>query len=141
MDVRTMSDDDIIANLDSLKAQMEALKCLTNDLNNELVDRHAHTAAKVFEQEAKQCGEVTFILPNGLKFKASIDKTVKWDSKELENISSTMDWPTIQELFNIEFSIGELKYRGITDAELKARIDKARITKYGKLKITCTGKM
>ena len=84
----------------------------------------------------KLSGDITFETEAG-KFKASISKTVKWDSTKLQGIAANMPWQEVVSFFKIEFSVPEANYKSAQSLrpDLAALLDEARSTKYGELTI------
>lgn len=104
-------------------------------INAEITSRLSDTAAKLFEKSEKTAGDVTFETPDGGKFKASISKTVSWDSGQLQSIARQLPYEQVELLFDIKFAVPEAKYKALTDPALKAKLDEARTVKYGELSI------
>jgi hypothetical protein len=105
-------------------------------LQEELALRLTPEAAQMFAAAGKDAGDITFTTHGGLKFKASVSKTVKWDGAKLQAIAAEMEWPAVQRLFKIDFGVAESTYKAIIDDGLRAKLDDARTTKLGDLKIT-----
>lgn len=98
--------------------------------------------SEILADDAKQrfgdklSGDITFENEAG-KFKASIGKTVKWDSAKLQSIAANMPWPEVVSFFKIDFSVPESNYKSAQTLrpELAGLLDEARSTKYGELTI------
>lgn len=105
-------------------------------LQEEISFRLSPEAAQLFAAAGKDAGDVTFTTHGGLKFKASVSKTVKWDNAKLQAIAATMEWPVAQRLFKIDFAVPEATFKAILDDELRKKLEDARTTKLGDLKIT-----
>lgn len=110
------------------------------ELEAELTDRLSGEVAQIMVQMGKSHGELTLSITNQqtgevMKFKANISKTVKWDSKRLQEIAGTMDWEKAEKLFDIKFSVQEKTYNAIFDEQLLAQINEARTVKYGEVAV------
>lgn len=104
-------------------------------LQNELCERVSSEARQLFAAAGKQAGDVTFTTADGVKLKASISKTVKWDNAQLQAIASSMDWAMAQRVFDISFKVPESTFKAIPDPKLVAKLEAARTVKYGDLTI------
>lgn len=123
---------DAITNAESRKARASAELVL---LHAEIEDRFREQANAMFSAAGKNSGDLTITTASGMKFKASISKTVKWDSTKLREIASTMEWPVVQRLFKMDFSVPEATFKAIPDEALLAKITDARTVQYGSLTI------
>lgn len=103
-------------------------------LLDELRSRVESEAAALFAAGGKQAGDITF-MADGVKLKASISKTVKWDNDKLQAIAASMDWSMAQRVFDISFKVPEATFKAIPDPELVAKLEAARTVKYGELSI------
>lgn len=112
----------------------EAAKAEAKLVQDEITARLQPAATSMFVRQKKHSGDVTFEA-DGVTLKASISKTVKWDSPKLMAIASTMDWDTAQRVFDISFSVPERTFTAIPDPELIAKLQDARTVKYGELNI------
>lgn len=125
---------DAIAHAEAAKANADTmLKILLDDLRS----RVESEAAALFQAGGKQAGDITFIA-DGVKLKASISKTVKWDNDKLQAIASGMEWAVAQRIFDISFKVPEATFKAIPDPELVAKLEAARTVKYGELSIKPT---
>lgn len=95
-----------------------------------------HQARNAFQAAGKVAGDIT-LLTNAGKVKASISKSVKWDSTKLQAIASSMSWAEAQGVFKIDFSVPEANYKAAQTMrpELAAKLLDAREVKYGDLKL------
>lgn len=116
------------------KQRMAAIKGEIEQLEDELFNRLQSDADALFQAAGKNSGDVTFER-DGLKFKASIGKSVSWDGAKLQEIAASMDWPTVQRIFKIDFGMAEATFKAIPDEALRARIEEARTVKLGALTI------
>lgn len=116
-----------IAPLQTVVAGLEEL------INKALFD----DAMQSYKNENKLSGDLTLLTDAG-KIKASISKTVKWDSKKLQAIASTMSWAEAQGVFKIDFTVPEANYTAAQNLkpELAEKLLDARTVKYGDLKLT-----
>lgn len=102
-------------------------------INKQLLD----VAMQSFKNQDKLDGDLTLLTDAG-KIKASISKTVKWDSAKLKTIASTMSWEEANGLFKIDFSVPEANYKAAQSLkpELAQQLQDARTVKRGDLKLT-----
>ena len=116
-------------------SRISGQKARIQKIDEIIVERLAEQAKNAMS--AKTHGDVTLETPAG-KFKASIDKTVKWDSTKLQNLAATLPWEKVIGIFKIDFSVPEAKYNALKDIEpmLAEKVEDARTVKYGDLKIT-----
>lgn len=122
---------DAIAEAELAKANADTtLKLLLDTLRS----RVESEAAALFAADGKQAGDITF-MADGVKLKASISKTVKWDNDKLQSIAAGMDWSMAQRVFDISFKVPEATFKAIPDPELVAKLEAARTVKYGELSI------
>lgn len=120
-----------IANLISRQA---ALKQAAEEAQDELASRVSNEAAALFAKAGKTSGDITFEA-DGVKLKASVSKSVKWDNAKLQAVAASMDWDTAQRIFKISFDVPEATFKAIPDPELVAKLTEARTVKYGELTI------
>lgn len=103
-------------------------------IQGEITRRLSDDAKALFAKADKASGDVTFETDDG-KFKASIGKSVKWDSGQLQAIARQLPWEQVELLFDITFAVPEARYKALVDPALKAKLDDARTVKYGELSI------
>jgi len=109
------------------------ISALNEAIHNSLLD----TAKKAFLAGNKSAGDVTMTVDGAGKFKASISKTVKWDSAKLQGIAAGMSWNEANSVFKIDFSVSEANYKAAQTMkpELAEKLLAARSVKYGDLRI------
>lgn len=95
-----------------------------------------HQARNAFQAAGKIAGDITLTTEAG-KVKASISKSVKWDTSKLQAIASSMSWAEARGVFKIDFSVPEANYKAAQTMrpELAAKLLDAREVKYGDLKL------
>jgi hypothetical protein len=108
------------------------------DMEAELGRRQELTAAEILQAAGKETGTLAFS-HGGMKFKAERAKKVTWDSDKLKAIAQGMPWEMAQRLFDIEFRVPENTYKAIHSPELIAKLDEARTTKTGDLRVVFVG--
>lgn len=121
-------------------ADMQKLKNLLAYIDEQIAKKV--DLVKIFDDADKTYGEVTQTV-DGFKVKAEISKTVKWDSDLLVAAARNLPWAEANNLFDIEFSMGEKKYQELAvkasnDPASKALMDAvnaARTLKFGPPKI------
>jgi len=117
-----------------LAGRQAALKQCFEEAQDELASRVSNEAAALFAKADKTSGDVTFEA-DGVKLKASVSKSVKWDNAQLQAIAAGMDWDTAQRIFKISFEVPEATFKAIPDPELVAKLEAARTVKYGDMTI------
>lgn len=115
-------------NIDASKRKIE-------ELNGELRRRFENLLKDALNQQDKQHGQHTFEV-DGFKLTGEIRSTVKWDSRKLEDIASSMPWHEAQRLFKIDFSVPEKTFHTISDQKLLGLLVEARTVKYSEPKVT-----
>lgn len=130
-----MPDEKLAAAIIEGRGLLSDLKQTLSIFEDELSKRQTNNAKAVLDGEGKQYGTTTFTFGK-LKLKAEAKKSVSWDSDKLKAIAGSLPWPVVERMFDIEFSIPERVYSGIVDQELLDKIDAARTTKYGDMKVT-----
>lgn len=133
--IKQMQAVEVVNRLAVLEASLANIKMEIALAKDTLTNMYADAADSLFKLQDKQSGDITFVDQN-LKLKASISKTIKWDSAKLRAIASVLDWPTVEKLFDIEFSVPEARFNALTDDKLRAQLVDARTVKYGALTIT-----
>lgn len=113
---------------DELSAQMANLSKAVAAIDAEIASRYVPAFMDLLKQQGKDAGSITFVR-DGFKMKGEVRKSVKWDSAKLHQIAAGMDWPTVQRLFKIEFSVAEATYKALLDDELRRKLDEARTVK------------
>lgn len=136
VDVRTLPLSKLCEHIAELEAGKASITAQIAALQEELGFRLSPEAAQLFAAAGKDAGDVTFTTHGGLKFKASVSKTVKWDGEKLKAIAATMEWPAVQRLFKVDFAVPEATFKAILDDDLRKKLEDARTTKLGDLKIT-----
>lgn len=129
--------DDAKARLSVAVSEMQPLQDEVNKLQEAISDALSDTAATLFANEGKNAGDITINIDGAGKFKASISKSVKWDSAKLQNIAASMPWNEAVGLFKIDFSVPEANFKAAQSMkpELAEKLIEARTVKYGDLKI------
>lgn len=120
--------------LSQLKEKEARVKAEIQLVNDEIANRVSNEAAALFQAQEKTSGDVTFVV-DGIKLKASVSKTVKWDDEKLKAIASDMPWEIAHRVFDISFKVPEATFKAIPDPELVARLTEARTVKYGEMTI------
>lgn len=129
--------DDAKAKYAVAVSAMQPLQDEINQISEAIHDSLSDTAAKLFSESGKPAGDVTMTIDGAGKFKASISKTVKWDSTKLQNIAASMPWNEAVGLFKIDFTVPEENFKAAQTMkpELAEKLLDARTVKYGDLKI------
>jgi hypothetical protein len=112
-------------------------KSIVEQINAELLSRYEKGFKEEFERAGKTEGELTRKF-DGISITMAIKPKIKWDNKKLENVAANLPWETVSNLFKIEFSITETKYKSISDPKLKDAIMDARTVEHTAPKITFT---
>jgi hypothetical protein len=133
-ELSALTDADIVGHITHAKRRMAIARDEIAYFETELTARYAGAKEAYFQDRLS--GDHSFTGTSGLRLKASISKTVKWDSEKLKAIAAKMPWDLANEVFEIEFSVPEARYQNMTDAALKHTLTGARTTKYGDLKVT-----
>jgi len=120
------------------RAALAAAKGRLDELETAFTAALVGEAAAEFNEAGKSEGDITF-RANGVKVKATVPKTVKWDSAKLQAIAAEMPWSTVERLFDIKFGMKESTYKAIPDEALLAKVNEARTTKVGELKVSFIG--
>lgn len=115
-------------------------KMALEKLETAMQERQAATATHLLADTGKPDGSLTFTR-DGMKFKAEISKTVKWDNAKLQAVASTMPWTTVERLFDIKFSVPELKFKSIIDEDLLTKLTDARTTTRSPVKVSFIGRV
>ena len=117
---------------------IEDRKAILQQIDDKISDALSDIAYKAMEAAGKTSGDVTITPFDGLRFKASVSKTVKYDSAKLQALAATLPWQKTTQLFKIDFSVPEENYKALQKLEpdLAAKIEEARTVKYGAMKIT-----
>jgi hypothetical protein len=105
---------------------------------DEINRRVSPTATNGLQHQGKDYGTITFE-SGGLKFRGTARKEVKWNSESLRAIAASLPWSRVVELFKIEFSVPEKSYAAVIDPDLLAKLDAARTTKIGAMKVSYVG--
>lgn len=118
-------------------ASIEERKAILQQIDDKISDVLSDIAYKAMEAAGKNSGDVTITPFDGLRFKASVSKTVKYDTEKLMRLASTMPGQKVTQLFKIDFSVSEESYKALQkfEPELAAKIEEARTVKYGAMKI------
>lgn len=133
-DISKLSVSELNAILGNLKESEATIKERIKAVTDELASRVSNEAAALFQAQGKTSGDVTFVV-DGVKLKASVSKTVKWDSDKLKDIASTMPWEAAHRIFDIDLKVPEATFKAIPDPELVAKLEEARTVKYGEMTI------
>jgi len=102
-----------------------AQKAMVEHITQVITERHAPRMALEMELAGKQHGEISREI-DGVKLTYCVDKKVKWDSKQLQALASSLPWSTVERVFKIKFEVPEPTYKALTDDTLRAKIDEAR---------------
>lgn len=115
-----------------IKPLQDEIAAIQGEIEKQLFD----VAMQSFKNQDKTSGDLTLLTDAG-KVKASISKTVKWDSAKLQKIASGMSWAEAQGVFKIDFSVPEANYKAAQNLkpELAEKLLDARSVKYGDLKL------
>ena len=129
--------DDAQARYAVAVAEIQPLQNEIDQLREAIHNSLSDTAAKLFVSDGKMSGDVTISVDGAGKFKASISKTVKWDSAKLQSIAASMPWNEAISVFKIDFSVPEANYKAAQTMrpDLAEKLIEARTVKYGDLKI------
>lgn len=133
-DISKLSVSELNTILGNLKESEATIKERIKAVTDELASRVSNEAAALFQAQGKTSGDVTFVV-DGVKLKASVSKTVKWDSDKLKAIASAMPWEAAHRIFDIDFKVPEATFKAIPDPELVAKLEEARTVKYGEMTI------
>jgi len=125
---------DFAAEIKMLREQEQTLKSRREFLEGRLTEKLKEQATAAFAAANKDSGTLSFTV-NGVKYRAEIRKTVKWDSDKLQGTAAGMPWSVVERLFDISFSVPESRFNAIHDEELLAKLMQARTTKHAPLKI------
>jgi hypothetical protein len=136
--IEAMSDQDLAREIQEARAALANEKTLLAMMEGEMSRRQETLAADVLRAAGKEVGTLSFAL-EGMKFKAEVAKKVEWDSEKLKGIAATLPWAAVNRLFDIKFSVPERTYAAVHDPELLAKLDEARTTKIGDLKVSFLG--
>lgn len=130
------SDVDLLSYRDAMKESQDRIKEEIGRIDAEFVKRHGERLEQTFEVTNKKTGTVSVDLDGDLKAKGEIKNTVKWDSDALRDIAKTMPWEQVQHYFKIVFTMSETIYKALPPGDLKDKVDAARTTTPGDLKVT-----
>lgn len=121
----------------SILSALEQQKSILAEIDAKITDVLSETARKALAAADKTSGDVTITVVDGLQFKATVPKTVKYDSDRLQQVAATLPWQKTTQLFKIDFSVPEANYKALQklEPELAAKIEEARTVKYGAMKI------
>lgn len=112
-------------------------KGIVEKINAELLARYEEKFKEEFERAGKSEGELTRKF-DGVSITMAVKPKIKWDNKKLENVAANLPWEVVSNLFKIEFSITETKYKAIIDPALKNAVTDARTVEHTAPKITFT---
>lgn len=123
--------------INSLRQLAEVNKKEQAEIMAEVERRLAPGLTDELRSKGKEVGSLTKDLADGVKVKAEVKQTVKWDGDQLQTIASALTWDQIKHYFKITFSVPEKIYGALdpTTALHKA-LTKARTTEKGDLKIS-----
>lgn len=118
-------------------AAIQPLQDEINYLREAIHKSLSGTATKLFSESGKSAGDITISVDGAGKFKASIGKTVRWDSSKLQSIAAGMSWSEASSIFKIDFSVPEVNFKAAKSMNpaLAEKLIEARTVKYGDLKI------
>lgn len=118
-------------------ALIEQQKSILQQIDDRITDVLSDNAFKIMEAAGKNSGDVTMTLADGTRYKASVSKTVKYDSDYLFQLASTIPWDEARSIFKIDFSVPEANYQALQKLkpELAEKVAAARTVKYGDIKI------
>lgn len=118
-------------------ALIEQQKSILQQIDDRITDVLSDNAFKIMEAAGKNSGDVTMTLADGTKYKASVSKTVKWDSDALKEGAKDFTWDEVRSMFKIDFSVPEANYQALQKLkpELAEKVAAARTVKYGDIKI------
>jgi hypothetical protein len=137
--IRMATDDQLAKAIIDGRIALASSKRALEMLETVMQERQAATAAHLLADTGKPDGSLTFTR-DGMKFKAEINKTVKWDNAKLQAIAATMPWAMVERLFDIKFSVPELKFKAIIDADMLAKLTEARTTTRSPVKVSFLGR-
>ena len=112
-----------------------AQKRMVDDITAELTRRFGDSFAAELAAAGKQHGEISREV-DGVKLTYSLDRKVKWDTKQLQAVAASLPWATVERVFKIKFEVPEPTYKALTDDSLRARLDEARTVEYAQPKVT-----
>jgi hypothetical protein len=135
---KSMTDLQLAQLTERARADLAVAKTVLSGLEGEISRRQETLAADLLRVAGKETGSVSFTA-NGMKYKAEAAKKVEWDSGKLKEIAGTLPWSHVERLFDIKFSVPERTYGALHDPELVARLNTARTTKIGDLKVSFVG--
>lgn len=134
-DVTEMSLGEIQGYIGMHETNIAESKAHLDKFQQELRRRFQNILADALAQQDKQHGQHTFEV-DGFKMTGEIRATVKWDSKKLEDVASSMPWHDAQRIFKIEFSVPEKTFQSVTDPKLLDALIDARTVKYSDPKVS-----
>lgn len=112
-------------------------KQILDAINEEILNRYQAAFVQELQALGKTDGEVTREF-DGVRMTYAMKPKVKWDSKKLQMIASTMPWEKIEKVFKIEFSVPERTYKAITEDALLDAVKAARTVEYSAPKVVFT---
>lgn len=121
----------IFADLDEV---IDAAKRSQEEISQLLLLRHSKRFQDELATAGKQDGELTREV-DGEKLTFAVKAKVKWDSKVLQDIASSLPQETVFKVFKIDFSVPERTFKALTDDGLIAQLTTARTVEYGQPKI------
>jgi len=134
-DVTEMSLGEIQGYIRMHEENIDGSKRKLDELTGELRRRFENLLKDALAQQDKQHGQHTFEV-DGFKLTGEIRSTVKWDSRKLEDIASSMPWHEAQRIFKIDFAVPEKTFQSIHDQKLLDQLIDARTVKYSEPKVT-----
>jgi hypothetical protein len=140
LDLTGLTDTQLYELVDEGRALWAEAKAAMAAVEAEVSRRQESTAADVFRAARKEYGSATYTDAEGRKFKAEARREVKWDSDKLQEIASSMPWSEVSAVFDIKFSVPERVYNTMNDLQLRTRLDAARTTKTGDLRVIYVGR-
>lgn len=136
-DYTKQSTEELRSLVADINETIAAQKRMVEDITAEMTRRFGEIFAAEMAAAGKQHGEISREV-DGVKLTYSLDRKVKWDTKGLQSVASTLPWTTVEKVFKIKFEVTEPIYKALTDDGLKARIDEARTVEYAQPKVTFT---
>lgn len=127
--------NDLLDKRAAVEFDLSSAKAALAAINENIAAVGGPLADSAYSKADKIAGTVSFALEDQI-FKATIDKTVKWDSAKLQSIAGGMSFEDATGLFKIEFSVPEKNFSAVMDKELLAKLTDARTVTYSKPKIT-----
>lgn len=112
-------------------------KHILDAINEEILNRYQPAFVQELQALGKTDGEVTREF-DGIRMTYAMKPKVKWDSKKLQALASTMPWEKIEKVFKIEFSVPERTYKAITEDALLDAVKAARTVEYSAPKVVFT---